>query len=234
MFKTPFSMILVGPSMSGKTTFTNNLINQLPDLVDGDIKQIYYCCPNRNYAPKVLVENPNINVIEGLPNINDDIEESSLLILDDFMLNLGKEIAEIFTVSCHHKCISVILTLQNLFHRGCPSLRDISLNAQHIVLFKTMRDIQQIACFLRQVYPHEHKSLLNVYKEVTSTPYSYLMFDFSQICNDLLRIKTNIFNNGKYFECFSKDSVTKQNSFEEETSISKEPQLYCTAFTSGS
>jgi hypothetical protein len=225
-------MILVGPSMSGKTTFTKKLLDQLSDLVEGQLNHIYYCCPNLHYAPKVFTENPKIKVIEGLPNINEDIDESSLLILDDFMLNLGKEIAEIFTVSCHHKNISVILTVQNLFHRGCPSLRDISLNAQHIVLFKTLRDIQQIACFLRQVYPHDHKNILKVYKDVTSIPYSYLLFDFSQKCNDLLRIKTNIFNNGKFFECYSTEPTIKQNSVKEETSISKEPLLSCITFTS--
>jgi len=218
--------------MSGKTTFTKNFLDQMSDLVDGEINQVYYCCPNLSYAPKAFMENSRINVIEGLPNINENVEESSLLILDDFMLNLGKEIAEIFTVSCHHKNVSVILTVQNLFHRGCPSLRDISLNAQHIVLFKTLRDIQQIACFLRQVYPHEHKNILKVYKEVTSTPYSYLLFDFSQQCNDLIRIKSNIFNNGKYFECFTTESIISKNTVcEKEKSDSKKSVLSCTTFS---
>ena len=231
MFKTPFSFLLVGPSMCGKTTFTKNFIDQLDHLADEKMKFIYYCCPNKNYAPKVFVENNKINVVEGLPNVS-ELENSSLIILDDFMLNLGKEISEIFTVSCHHKNISVILTIQNLFHRGCPWLRDISLNAQQIVLFKTLRDNQQIECFLRQVYPLDYKHLLKVYKDVTSKPYSYLIFDFGQKCNDLLRIRTNIFNNGKYFECYCTESTITQNTFKEENPDSEKSMLSCFTFQS--
>lgn len=67
--------------------------------------------------------------------------------------------AEIFTVSCHNKNLSVILVIQNLNHRSCPWLKDISLNSQQIVLFRTLRDVQQLEVFFSVVV----KTLPNLY-----------------------------------------------------------------------
>lgn len=226
MFKAPVSFILVGPSMCGKTTFIKNLIEQRNSIIDGNINRIYYCCPNKNYAPSEITSLKEVEIVQGLP-IVDDIESESLLILDDFLLHLNKKIAEIFTVSCHHKNISVILAVQNLYHRSCPWLRDISLNTQQIVLFRSLRDIQQIQMFCRQISPLNYKNMVTLYKEVTSSPYSYLIFDFGQKCNNLLRIRTNIFNNGHFFECFSTDTQIDTETNKENLSDTEEQLLSC-------
>lgn len=223
MFKSPVSFILVGPSMCGKTTFIKNLIKQRESIINSKIEKIYYCCPNKNYAPYEITSIENVELIQGLPEI-EDIEQSSLLILDDFLLHLDKKIAEIFTVSCHHKNISVVLAVQNLYHRSCPWLRDISLNTQQIVLFRTLRDLQQIEIFCRQICPNNYKNLLTLYKETTALPYSYLIFDFGQKCSNLLRIRTNIFNNGNIFECFSTDTHIEKET-NKENSPDPEEQL---------
>lgn len=231
MFKAPVSMILVGPSMCGKSSFILNFIQQRQYLVDGNIEKIYYCCPNQNFASKEISSLKDVQVNQGLPDIN-DVEKNSLLILDDFLLNLDKNVAEIFTVSCHHKNISVILAIQNLYHRSCPWLRDISLNSQQIVLFRTLRDVQQLEVFFRQTCPHNYKNLLNLYKEVTAQPHTYLIFDFSQKCIDLLRVRTNIFNNGEYFECFALEKQIDKGTCKENSEDSEELLLSCSFDTS--
>lgn len=226
MFKAPTSIILVGPSMCGKTTFIKNFIEQREFIIDGNINKIYYCCPNQNYAPDEITSIKDVEIIQGLPDVQ-DIEKDSLLILDDFLLHLDKRVAEIFTVSCHHKNISVVLAVQNLYHRSCPWLRDISLNTQQIVLFRTLRDIQQIEVFFRQICPQNYKNLVTLYKEATLQPYSYLVFDFGQKCNNLLRIRTNIFNYGQLFECFATDTQIEQETQKENSSDSEEQLLSC-------
>lgn len=226
MFQAPTSMILVGPSMCGKTTFIKNLINQRSFMINGEISKIYYCCPNLSYAPDEIISTKDVEPVQGLPDVS-DLNNNSLLILDDFLLHLDKRIAEIFTVSCHHKNISVVLAIQNLYHRSCPWLRDISLNTQQIVLFRTLRDIQQIEVFFRQICPQNNKNLIKLYKEVTAQPYSYLVFDFSQKCNNLLRISTNIFNYGNFFECFGTDQQINQETKEEGSPDSTEQLLSC-------
>ena len=58
-------------------------------------------------------------------------------------LSADKKASTLFTKDMHHKNITVIFAVQKLFKQG-KSKRDIALNCQVIVLFKSPRDVQQI------------------------------------------------------------------------------------------
>ena len=51
-----------------------------------------------------------------LDNLNP--REKHLIILDDLMDETDQMVASLFTKKCHHKNISVMYIVQNLFHRG--------------------------------------------------------------------------------------------------------------------
>lgn len=139
-----------------------------------------------------------------MPNVEKDIKPNTLLILDDLMTQkFTQEVCELFTINSHHRAISVFYVTQNFFHQG-TLCRDVSLSANVLVYFKNPRDKSQISTLARQVAPENFRNLIEVYKEVTRQPFSYLMIDFDQRTNDLFRFKTNIFNRG-YFECFALD-----------------------------
>jgi len=99
-------------------------------------------------------------------------------------------LSKIFTIYSHHYNFTVIETVQNLFHK---SHREISLNAQFVVLFKNCRDVNQIVCFLRQAFPEKHKSVLEACKNATSAGRGYILFDFRCNTHDKERIRSNIF-----------------------------------------
>ena len=63
-----------------------------------------------------------------------------------------KRIADLFTKESHHRNLSVIYIVQNIFHQG-KEMRNISLNAHCIVLFKSPKERQQISILARQVNP---------------------------------------------------------------------------------
>ena len=90
-------------------------------------------------------------------------------------------ILDLFTKGSHHKNISVIFIMQNIFHKG-KSQRDISLNTKYIVLYKNPRDRAQIQHLARQVYPEDPKFLLEAYLDATHAQHSYLFLDLSQDC----------------------------------------------------
>ena len=92
-----------------------------------------------------------INFKQGMPSL-EDLKESrdAFLVLDDLMFANSEFLSKIYSVNSHHFHFSVLMIVQNLFHKG---LREISLNAQIMVLFKSCRDVNQIAQFLRQIYP---------------------------------------------------------------------------------
>ena len=60
----------------------------------------------------------------------------------------------LFTKGSHHRNLSVIYIVQNLFHQGKGN-RSISLNSHYLVLFKNPRDKLQILTLAKQMYPSE-------------------------------------------------------------------------------
>jgi hypothetical protein len=56
-------------------------------------------------------------------------------------------------------------------------MRNISLNAHYIVLFKSPRDKQQISMLARQINPGKVQEFMRSYEDATSRPHGYLMLD---------------------------------------------------------
>ena len=78
--------------------------------------------------------------IEGVPdNIYERFtgEKRALLILDDLMDTCASndKISKLFVQGSHHRHITVCFITQNLYPKG-KSFRNISLNAQYIILYK--------------------------------------------------------------------------------------------------
>ena len=89
---------------------------------------------------------PGIEFIQGIPEDIDEpdylnVSQRNLIVLDDLMAQSGKDkrIADVFTKESHHRNLSVIYIVQNIFHQR-KEMRNISLNAHYIVLFKSPRD----------------------------------------------------------------------------------------------
>ena len=137
---------------------------------------------------------PGIKFVEDLPeHIDDYIDKSkpNLIVLDDLMHETDRRVAQLFTKGSHHKNLSVILVLQNLFQRG-KEIRTISLNAHYVVLFKNPRDVSVVDHLARQVVPGRTKFLHEAYMDATSRPYGYLFFDFKPEGDERIRFRTDI------------------------------------------
>ena len=91
---------------------------------------------------------------QGLPS-SDEIEEMSngLLVIDDLMHDAVKDSSMLstFTEGSHHKNISVVFLMQNIFHKESHT-RTMSINTQYMVLFKNPRDEKQIQTLARRVF----------------------------------------------------------------------------------
>jgi hypothetical protein len=87
--------------------------------------------------------------------------------------------------------LSIIYIVQNIFHQG-KEMRNISLNAHYIVLFKSPRDKQQISMLARQVDPGRVQEFMRSYEDATSRPHGYLMLDLNPTTDNQKRLKTNV------------------------------------------
>ena len=195
----PFTCVIAGPTPSGKTRFTKRLIlAEGNKLIEPPIENIIWCYGEYQDAYDHLASLvPQIRFVEGYP---DDLLQSldrrqrTLVVIDDLMSESGNntKVTELFTKGSHHRNLSVILILHNLFYKG-REMRTISLNAHYMVLFKNPRDASQINHLARQMYPRKTKYMMEAYHDATSIPYGYLLIDLKPDTEESLRLRTNIF-----------------------------------------
>jgi hypothetical protein len=138
-----------------------------------------------------------VEVHDGLDVIDEiDGSEPTLLILDDLMQEAGdeKQVVNLFTKGSHHRNLSVIMLMQNMFHRG-KFVRTMSLNTHYMVLFKNPRDAGQIRVLAGQLFPGNTQYLVDAYKQATSRPHGYLLLDFKQDTSDKFRVVSDVLPN---------------------------------------
>jgi len=77
---------------------------------------------------EMLTSFPNSTFVEGVPSDLESMIDPSirnLVVIDDLMQELGNDqrITNLFTKGSHHRNLSVIFLLQNIFHRGKTTAR---------------------------------------------------------------------------------------------------------------
>ena len=117
---------------------------------------------------EVLVS--GIQFVQGIPDSMLDTISSNmrnLYIIDDMMGEKDTIIAKLFTKKSHHGNLSVIYTVQNLFHQS-KEHRTISPNASYLVLAKNVRDASQVIHLAKQLYPNNTRFFQHVYQMATN------------------------------------------------------------------
>jgi hypothetical protein len=166
----PFGALVAGPTCCGKTQFVKKLLENGETMIDGPPENILWCYGMDQPAYEEMQANiPNINFIEGLPtDLESQIDPSirNLIVIDDLMSEVSndKRLTDIFTKGSHHKNLSCIFILQNMFHQG-KELRNISLNAHYMVLFKSPRDSSQINHLAKQMHPGHVKYMQEAFND---------------------------------------------------------------------
>ena len=103
------------------------------------------------------------------------VSQHNVIISMILWLNLEKTsvyIADLFKRGSHHKYLSVIYIVKNIFHQE-KEIR-ITLNAYYIVMFKSPRDRQQIPILARQVSSDEVQEFMRSYDKATCPQYGYV------------------------------------------------------------
>ena len=194
-FETPSRWIIFGCSGSGKTTFIINLLKSAK-LFKNKFNRIVWCTgsvkPKFKKINGIKIDYSKI-ISEKLIN-SFKKNQNNLIILDDNMHEFMNDIliSDLFTKFSHHKNITVMMLIQNLFPKSKFN-RDISLNSNYIVLMKNPRDIQQIKLLANQICGGKDNYIFDAYKDATNNfPYSYLMIDLNQQTPFKLRVRTNV------------------------------------------
>ncbi len=137
------------------------------------------------------LQHPFSLVVSGPSNSGKTFFVKDVLVIDDQMQSAcdNVEVQNVFTKYVHHRNLSCIYIVQNLFIQGKAS-RTISLNTNYLVLFKNPRDKCQIALLGRQMFPGNTKYFLEAFNDATSPAYGYLLIDYKAKTPDHLRLRT--------------------------------------------
>lgn len=195
----PFSMLLCGPSGSGKSFWVYQLLKR-KDMINPPPKRIIWSY--KRFQPlykDIKREVPNIEFMEGLPpNLECDsfcdTQYPTLFIVDDLMSDAttSNNICDIFVEGSHHRNISIICLLQNMYYKG-KEMRTMSLNTHYLTVFKNPRDKQQISVLARQMYPTNPSYLLEEFERATKRAHGYLLIDLKQNTPENQRLWSDIF-----------------------------------------
>ena len=196
LFSHPFSMIISGPSQSGKTTLVERIIKTKNTIVKPQIAKITWFYGSESSITKLRDTYPDIKFCSGLPNINEiekfDSDVNRLMIIDDLMCEKDSEgvLVDLFTKSSHHRNISVIFIVHNVFEKY---LRTVNINAKYMIMFKNPRDQSQIRVLGSQMFGSGDNLVKKAYADISKEPHAYLLLNFSQNAKPCERVRTKIF-----------------------------------------
>jgi hypothetical protein len=117
-FRSPMTVMIAGPSQSGKTMLLISILKNMHALIDKPPKRIVYCYGVQQEAFNLLSD-LNIEFKQGLPDVEElDPSINNMVILDDLMSSCenDKSIQNLFCVHSHHRNISVIFLTQVLLN----------------------------------------------------------------------------------------------------------------------
>ena len=185
----PFTSVISGSTGSGQSVFVRRFVHNIRHMMTPIPDRILWWYGEYQTLYGTV---DGVDFQQGLPDLDKlDPREKHLIILDDLIDESDQRVASLFMKS-HHRNISVMYIVQNLFHRG-KHHRTISLNAHYMVLFKNLTDVSQIMALAHQMYHQRKKYFLEAYTAATAQPHGYLVIDMKQETPGILRLRSNIF-----------------------------------------
>jgi hypothetical protein len=137
----PFTCIVAGCTQSGKTIWVKPLLENAQKTICSAPQRIIWCYGQRQQSYFDMLKTvPEIEFNKGIPEDIDntdylDVSQRNLIVLDDLMAQSRKDkrISDLFTKGNHHRNLSIIYIVQNIFYQG-KEMRNISLKQQMSML----------------------------------------------------------------------------------------------------
>lgn len=189
--KTPFAMMIAGPSQSGKSEFMFNLVKFRHDVCTGDFSRIIYCQANsyahknQKFFQKLQAEFPQIELCHSLPDINalhlNLNNLPKLILIDDMMREVVKsdQMSDLVANDVHSFNISVAFSFQNYFARG-KNGNNLIRNCHYKVIFYNRSEMLELRNISTQTVdaPKFLKFNFNyLYNHYPEDPSHYILID---------------------------------------------------------
>ena len=180
------NILVIGASSCGKTTAVLKIIER--EIIEPMPKKIFYLYDAHQPLMNSL---PNIEFVKGLDlSVINNYKGPKLLIIDDLILELNKDLANHFIAGSHHKQTTTIFITHSLYLNN-ELYRLISNNSQYILLFKNKRNFSQVSRLGRQILGEDYGRLVEAYKYVKS--FEFVLLSFHPLVPDDLLVETDFF-----------------------------------------
>ena len=212
-FKENFKIFVCGPSRCGKTVFIKDLLQNIPSITKQNISKVIYVYKVwqqifEDMKLQGLVHfflREEENIVEKIKKLS--FGEYSLVIFDDLINSKNlEEISDLFVVDGRHSNYSMIFTSQRMFVNN-EYFRQISNNCDYIVVFKNPRNYSEIRTLAQQLTPM-NLDLLEIYTKATKDPFTYLLINLTQECNEDVKFLSHLFDYDHYVKTYVKKDIT--------------------------
>ena len=145
---------------------------------------------------------------EGIPETRELIQwfpQEGLLIIDNLMYEGSgdKGVLDLFTKYSHHQNVTVTFLCQDMFPIG-KYAKSISHNAYYVITFKNPRDQLGVNNLLLQSFPTTWKGTMEVFRQTTSRPFSYLLIDLHPASSVEVHLLSHLLKDEGWTRCYQK------------------------------
>lgn len=180
----------------GKTYFAKRLLENADGMFTVPPRRIVYAYSEYQPLSDEMTRTiPDIVFHRGLPT-REDLENYSegldhvILVLDDLMLQITQ--SELFTITSHHRNITVLFLTQSLYRPG-KCAKSISLNCTNVVLFRNDKDKRQALTFASQILSGQMDYFRDALEKAIRDRYGYLLLDCSPHTDRTYMLRSHIF-----------------------------------------
>ena len=196
---------MAGPTGAGKMALVRDIIINKSEVIEKPVDRIFYYY--KVWQPmydELLEKVPNIKFETELPNREPEPSEPghcSIAVMDDLSNELYSkdssfQILQWFKCYSHHCNFVLFFSSQNVFE-SARFQRTLSLNSTYIILFRNLRDSEQVKRLARQIYTDKAKLFMQVYNKVMHSPHRHLVVDLHLCSEHPLGIFSNIIPNNE-------------------------------------
>jgi hypothetical protein len=195
--KENFKLFISGPSRCGKTFFVSELLENIESFIKEPpetVVYVYKIWQSKFDEMKTVVDlfvEDNVNVVQHIKEVS--VGQRIFVIFDDLINSKSLvDIATLFTVDGRHMNMSMAFLSQRMFVNN-EYFRQISQNCDYFCVFKNPRNSSEIRALAQQLTPGS-LGLIEIYKEATKSPFSYLFINLTQECNIKVKYLSHLFN----------------------------------------
>ena len=187
------NILVIGPTGCGKTTAVLRIISE--KLIEPMPEKIFYMYAAHQPFMDDWNKNDNKPKIEFVKGIELELLEnysgSKLVVFDDLILSINKEIAQRFIAGSHHNDTTTIL-ISHAIYLNNENYRLMKKNTHYVLLFKDKRNLADVKRFAATNLCENSHRLVEAYKYIPA--FEFVLISFENRIPDELLVTANFFS----------------------------------------